>query len=44
MKEWERAKSTLHSAFSQSSPAEQDQLIYMQDQLQSFTETNLESY
>lgn len=34
LKELQRAKVALHSAFTQSTPAEQDQLVQMQEHLQ----------
>jgi hypothetical protein len=41
LKELQRAKLALHSAFTNSTPAEQDQLIYMQEHLQSFYQDEL---
>lgn len=40
-KELHRAKIALDSAFTNSSPAEQDQLVYMQDQLNQIYDYNL---
>ena len=40
-RELQRAKMALDSAFTHSSPAEQDQLVYMQDQLNQLYDYNL---
>ncbi|WP_332689318.1 DUF3813 domain-containing protein [Halalkalibacter lacteus] len=40
-KELQRAKEALHSAFLTSSPAEQDQLMHMQEHLSNMSELDL---
>ncbi|WP_227936790.1 DUF3813 domain-containing protein [Alkalihalobacillus deserti] len=40
-KELQRAKTALNSAFTSSSPAEQDQIVHMQDQLNQLYDYNL---
>lgn len=40
-RELTRAQNALHSAFAESSPAEQDQLVYMQTQLQNLSDMSM---